>query len=363
MFVPRHTGAARARAVGAIVVLAACRTPKPPAPTVYLPPATDTVSAPFHDVAGAVWVGPDRWAVVSEGGGAVSLVSFRPRTLSPFASAGRKLLQNPFAAFRAADSIYVADWGLRRLTVWGLDGRLGRTIPAPEGTHGALPRARDAQGRFYVPVTPAAGPDGSGNRDSASVLRTASDFSRIDTLLRLAPADVALVQSEAGQRFERRVFSGSDLWGVLPDGSAWVARVYQNRVEWHDPTGRVTRGDPLPDRVLEVSRADREFFVRSFPPELRSTAEQLPFAAIKPPFTAGFTGADGLVWLEKSRSIVDSAGSYHVVDRAGRLLREIRIRGPARILAATGSAALAVEPDGDHLRLMQVTLPAATAAR
>ena len=126
---------------------------------------------------------------------------------------------------------------------------------------------------------------------------------------------------DAGRRFERRVFSGTDQWGVLPDGSLWVARVYHNRVDWRARSGTWTAGEPLPDRVLEVTRYDRELFLRKFPPELRSTAERLPFAPVKPPFEAGFTGPAGDVWLEKSRAPADSTRRYHVVDRQGRLLR------------------------------------------
>ncbi len=150
---------------------------------------------------------------------------------------------------------------------------------------------------------------------------------RADTLARLAPLDIAEVMGDAGRRFERRVFSGTDQWGARPDGSLWVARVYENRVDWRDPAGKWTRGEPLPDRVLEVTRYDRELFLRRFPPELRSTAEQLPFAAIKPPFEAGLTGAGGEVWLEKSRAPIDSSRRYHVVDRQGRLREEIRVPG------------------------------------
>jgi hypothetical protein len=169
--------------------------------------------------------------------------------------------------------------------------------------------------------------------------------------------DVAEVESDAGRRFERRVFSGTDQWGALPDGSVWVARVYHNRVDWRDPAGHWKSGEPLPDRVLEVTRADREMFVRTFPPELRSSAEQLPFSPVKPPFLSGFTSADGLVWLEKSRAVFDSTGSWHVVDREGHLVREIRLPGFSRILAAGPGAALAVESDSGRVRALQVTVP------
>ena len=40
--------------------------------------------------------------------------------------------------------------------------------------------------------------------------------------------------------------AASDRWGVLPDGSLWVARVYENRVDWRDPDGKWTRGSRCP---------------------------------------------------------------------------------------------------------------------
>lgn len=357
MPVPRYPAVARAGGVGVALLCAACASPKPVAPPLDLAPPTDTLQAPFHDAAGAVWLGAGRWAVVSEGSGVVGIVDFPARRVTPLGGPGTSELKSPFAVFRSGDSLWVADWGLRRLTVWSLEGRFGRSVPASDITLGALPRMRDDAGRFYVLMPAPAGRDGSGGRDSAAVVRAAPDFSRIDTLARLAPLDIAEIASDVGRRFERRVFSGVDQWGALPDGSLWVARVYQNRVDWRSPAGGWTKGDPLPDRVLEVTRADRELFVRTFPPELRSTAEQLPFAPVKPPFEAAFTSADGLVWLQKSRSVVDSSGSWHVVDRQGHLVREIRLKGFARILAAAGGAALAIESDGAGLRILQIAVP------
>ena len=129
------------------------------------------------------------------------------------------------------------------------------------------------------------------------------------------------------------MFSGADQWGALPDGSLWVARVYENRVDWRDPAGQWTRGEPLPDRVLEVTRYDRELFVRRFPPELRSTAEQLPFAPVKPPFEAGFTGPAGDAgWRRAARPSTRVAATTWWTGR-GRLREEIRVPGPGRIIA------------------------------
>ncbi|HEU5171756.1 MAG TPA: hypothetical protein VFU46_14505 [Gemmatimonadales bacterium] len=349
---------------GMAVVLAACGGPKPPAPSHTLPPAADTLRAPFQDAAGAVWLGSGRWAVVSEGSAVVGLADFGAGRLGPLGGPKSDVLRNPFAVFRAAgDTLWVADWGLRRVTGWVLPDRLVVTVAATSATRGALPRARDAAGQFYLSLPAPAGRDGSGARDSGAVVRASSDLARIDTVARLTPPDLAEVRGEAGRRFERRVFSGEDAWGVLPNGSVWVARVHPNRVDWYGPDGERTEGELLPDRVLEVTRADRELFVRSFPPELRRTVEGLPYAAIKPPFETGFTSADGLVWLQKSKAAFDTLGSYQLVDRRGKLLREIRVPATSRILAASADAALAVEADSAGLRLLQYPVPAITESR
>lgn len=339
------------------MVLAACSESKPPAPPVELAPGGDTVSTNFAAVTDAVWLGGDRWAVIAPSNEAVGIADFSHHRYRPLGGNRPKELRNPATVFRAGDTLYVGDWGLRRTTLWTLDGRLVSDVPTADAVRGTLPRARDSAGRFYLDLYPQAGPDGSGNRDSAAIVRTDPRFTRADTVARLAPLDIAEVTGDAGRRFERRVFGGADEWGVLPDGSIWVARVYGNRVDWRSPDGKWTRGQSLPDRVLEVTRYDRELFIRGFPPELRRTAQELPFAPLKPPFESGFTSAPGEVWLEKSRAPADSARAYHVVDRSGRLTRQVRLRGQGRILGVGADAALVAESTDDGTRLVRVPFP------
>ena len=319
--------------------------------------AGDTLPTPYSDITTASWLGESRWAVLAPGDDAVGIADFGARRVVPLGGRSATALRNPSNLFVSGDTLYVGDWGLRRLSLWTPSGRLVRSIPAANPVRGTLPRARDRAGSFYLDLYPLPGPDGSGNRDSAAVLRIDTSFSHADTLARLAPLDIAEVQGDAGRRFERRVFSGMDRWGVLPDGSLWLGRVYDNRVDWRGPDGRWSRGRPLPDRVLEVTRYDRELFLRKFPPELRRTAQELPFAAIKPPFEAGITSELGDVWLEKSRAPADSSRRYHVVNRQGRLVREIRVPGHGRILATGANSVLVVEPTARGMRLIQVGLP------
>ena len=340
------------------MVLAGCSEAKPPAPPVELVPAAgDTVSTNFAAVTDAVWLGGDRWAVIAPSNEAVGIADFSAHRYRPLAGQRSKELRNPATIFRAGDTLYVGDWGLRRTGLWTPDGRLAGSVPTADVVRGTLPRARDTAGRFYLDLYPRAGPDGSGNRDSAAIVRMDPGSSRADTVAQLAPLDIAEVVGDAGRRFERRVFGGADEWGVLADGSIWVARVYGNRVDWRSPEGKWTRGQALPDRVLEVTRYDRELFIQGFPPELRGTAQELPFAPLKPPFESGLTSATGEVWLEKSRAPTDSARAYHVVDRGGRLVREVRLPGQGRILGVGADAALVAESTNDGTRLVRVPLP------
>jgi hypothetical protein len=343
------------------VLVTACGASKPAAPVIELTPVGDSVLTSYSDVTEAAWLGGNRWAVVAPSDDAVGIVDFPRRSVVPLGGPRSKELRNPSSIFVAQDTIYVADWGLRRLTLWSSKGGLARAIPASGAVRGSLPRARDGSGRFYVDLYPRPGPDGSGNRDSAAVVRVDPAPTRVDTIARLAPLDIAEVVGDAGRRFERRVFSGADRWGVLLDGSLWVARVYDNRVDWRSPDGKWARGKPLPDRVLEVTRYDRELFLRKFPPELRRTAQELPFSALKPPFEAGLTSPAGEVWLEKSRAPADSSRRYHVVNRRGHLVREIRLRGQGRILALGANAAIIAEPTRDGIRLLAIRLPPETA--
>jgi hypothetical protein len=341
-------------------LLLACGESRPAAPVVELPTAGDTVTTRDSDVTGAAWLDGDRWAILAAPNESAGIVDFSNRTIRPLGGGRSQDLRNPTTLFVSQDSLYIGDWGHRRTTVWTPTGRLIRSLPTSNAVRGALPQARDSKGNFYLDQYPSAGPDGSGNRDSAAVLLVDPQFARPDTIARLAPLDIAEVVGDAGRRFERRVFGGVDRWGALADGSVWVARVYDNRVDWRAPDGKWTRGQALPDRVLEVTRYDRELFLRKFPPELRSTAQELPFAPIKPPFEAALTGADGQVWLEKSRAPADSTRVYHVVDRRGRLVQEVRVRGQGRVLAVGPRAVLVAEstPDGTRLKRVALAPPA-----
>lgn len=341
----------------ATLAMAGCSPSAAPAENLRLAFASDTLAAPYGDITDAAWLAGNRWVIIAPQDRAVSVVDLEKGKLGPFAGARAKDLDQPFHLFRSGDSIYIADWQRRRLTSWSLDGKPGGSIPAVDALRGALPRARDAQGNWYFELRPPPGRDGSGNRDSAAIVRTRPDLTGADTIARLAPFDLAEVVTEGRRLLERRLLSGQDRWGVLPDGSLWIARVSQNRVDWREPSGKVHEGRELPDPVLPVTENDRELFLRKFDAALRPTVSQIPFVAIKPPFDNAFGAPDGLVWLVKNRAIGDSLRNYQLIDRNGHLVRTASHPGFGRILALGDGVGVVGEPFGGGIRLLDLRPP------
>jgi len=351
------TPALRLATLGAQFLIIGCGSRAAPPPDIALTPAPDTIQTTLFEATAGAWLGGDRWAILSPINQRVVVLDFSDRSMTDLGQGMKRPFDGPFSLFAMGDSLYIGDWALRRLSVWTVAGAYAGAVPTPGNTKGTLPRARDGQGNWYVQLNPAPGPDGSGKRDSAVVVRFPSDFSSGDTVLRLSPLDLAEVDGDAGRRFERRVFSGEDDWGVQADGSVWVARVYPNRVDWISPDGKVKKGQTLPDRVFTITISDREAFLRKFPPELRSAAEKVPFSPVKPPFDAAFSGGDGNVWLEKSRVIPDTVRRYQVIGRDGRLKQFIAFNGYGYALASSPDAVLVKEVQPQGMRFLRYKRP------
>ena len=343
----------------ALIAAAACGSGKAKeVPQVTFAYPSDTVLTRYVNVPGAAWLGDGRWVVVAGEYNEAAIVDFGLKAARALGGKGEAELRNPYAVFASGDTAYVADWALRRVTLWTAGGKLVGSILPVNALKGALPAARDAAGQLYFELKPVLMPDGRGSRDSTMVVRASPDLAKFDTVARLSPLDLAEVEDAQGKRFERRVFSGLDEWGVFRDGTVWVTRVYQNYLVQLPPAGKPVRGEDLPDRVIEVSGIDRDQFVQQFPEELRPTAERLPFSPIKPPFEHALAEPAGVVWLEKSRPGIDSVRTYQVLDRQGHLAYVVIL--PSRqghVIALGDSMALVAEQYKEGVRLMQVRLP------
>ena len=187
-------------------------------PVEPLPIAADTVVVPWTNMPEAAWVGGRRWVVVGAEFETASVVDFSARTATQVGGPKPAELTKPFGVFSVGDTAFIADWGRQRTTLWTSDGVLAGSVAAPAATRGNMPKARDAAGQYYFEIPPIAGPDGSGLKDSAVIVRGNPTLTAFDTIAKLAPLDIAEVTESRGKRYERMVFSGNDWWGVRANG-------------------------------------------------------------------------------------------------------------------------------------------------
>lgn len=301
-----------------------------------------------------------KWIVVSADWDAAVLADLGARTLTPLGGAKHPAYDHPFQVFTMSDTIYLADWGKRRTTVWTSEGKLVDSIPFAAPLRGVFARARDAAGQLYFQVDPPPRRDGSGNQDSIAVVRADRALSRFDTVARLAPRELAEVRRENSTRFEQPVFSGNDLWGVWPEGTVWIARRFRNQLVSVDSRGNRHTGPELPDPVYEVTQADREYHLQAYPVEVRPKETDLAWAVLWPPFLAAFAAPppDHAIWLEKSKQALDSLRRLQVLDQTGALERVLVLRGQARLLAIGPGKLLFAEQFAKGIRLLEVRIPA-----
>src|SRR5690348_12353371 len=106
------------RTLPILAALAACgprHQALPPSATLVAP--ADTVTLNDTELSQAIWLGGDRWALLAPQARVVRIIDMARRSSTVLGRAGKDY-HDPFAIFRAGDSLYVDDWGMRRTTVW-----------------------------------------------------------------------------------------------------------------------------------------------------------------------------------------------------------------------------------------------------
>lgn len=351
----------RFRSAALLFGAAACVTPSAGPEEERLAASADTAVTNWTEFPLGAPVGA-KWVVVSADWDVAGIADLSARSLTPLGGNNQKAYLHPFQVFTFQDTVHLADWGKRRTTIWTETGRLADSVPFADRLRGAYLRGRDAAGHFYFQVDPQPRRDGSGNRDSTAIVRADRSLARFDTVAKLSPLELAEMTRENSTRFEQRVFSGSDLWGVWPDGTVWVARRFRNRLETITARGEAVRGPALPDPVYEVTVADRQLYLQSYPPDLRPKETDLAWAIIFPPFLAAFTAPDGSVWLEKTKQAADTTRRIQVLDRGGVLRRVFLLQGQGRLIAVGADKLLIAERFSEGMRLMEIRIPPAVSS-
>jgi hypothetical protein len=254
-----------------------------------------------------------------------------------------------WVAHLAGDTVALVDFSAQRTTLWSEAGKSLGVLPIVDVAGGTPVLVYDTIGHGYKidyqAVIGGAEPGHVVRPDSVSVLRIGLKTGKVDTVANLASPEYGdAIFGEQSQQ-AAKVFAPNDFFGVLPDGSAWLARGHENRVDWRAVDGTWTRGTPRDYTKLPVTQADRDRVLAQvrehgkqfgMPQDLAIT---YPFAETKPPFEFALGRPNGEVWLQRPRAQEDTPLTYDVFGRGGRWQRSVEFPKGAS-LAGFGAGAV-----------------------
>ena len=238
-----------------------------------------------------------------------------------------------WVAHLAGDTVALVDFSAIRTTLWAETGQPIGVLPIKEVAGNTPVLLYDTVGHGYKIDYQAVLGGGEPGRivrpDSIPVLRFTLKGGAVDTVALLASPEYG--DATFGEQVQQaaKVFAPNDFFGVLPDGTAWVARGHENRVDWRSPDGRWTLGKPHAYTPAPVTQADKDRVLAQvrdqgkqfgMPQDLRIA---YPFADTKPAFDFALGRPNGEVWLQRPRSEENAALTYDVFNRKGVWEREV----------------------------------------
>jgi hypothetical protein len=264
--------------------------------------------------------------------GKIDTLGSRVDSLSRSAPAGQYKFPG-WVAHLSGDTIALVDFAGQRTTLWNDGGQAVAVLPMPAAAGQTPVLVYDTVGHGYKidyqGVLGGGEPGKAIHPDSIAVLRIGLKAGRVDTVANLrAPEFGSATFGEQSQE-AAVVFAPNDFFGVLSDGTAWVARGHENRVDWRAPDGAWTIGKSREYTKVPVTKDDRDRVLAQvreqgkqygMPQELNI---EYPFADTKPPFDFALARPGGEVWLQRPRAKESDPIVYGVVDRTGAWRREV----------------------------------------
>lgn len=277
--------------------------------------------------------------------GKVDTLGRRTDSIDPGSPAGQYKFPG-WVSHLAGDTLALVDFSALRTTLWSEAGRPLGILPIKDVAGNTPILVYDTVGRAYKidyqAVLGGGEPGRTLRADSIPVLRISLRGGLVDTVARLAAPEYgdAVFGEEVQQA--AKVFAPNDFFGVMPDGTAWVARARENRVDWRTPDGQWTRGEAHSYAKVPVTDSDKERVLA----QVREQGKQFgmpqnlrivyPFADVKPAFDFALGRPTGEVWLQHPRKDEASGLVYDVFDRKGKWRREI-VFPPGASLAGFGA--------------------------
>jgi hypothetical protein len=236
-------------------------------------------------------------------------------------------------AHLAGDTVALVDFSAQRTTLWNEQGKSLKVLSIAPVAGNAPVLLYDTVGHGYKidyrAILGSGEPGDTTRPDSIAVLRIGLASGKVDTVAQLAAPVFGSARFGDQQQQAATVFAPNDFFGVLPNGTAWVARGGENRVDWRTPDGRWSRGRPRDYPKVPVTQADRERVLA----QVREQGKQYgmpqdlpieyPFAAHKPPFDFALARPNGELWLQRPRVEEDAQATYDIYNAQGQWQREV----------------------------------------
>lgn len=266
--------------------------------------------------------------------------------------AGPGEYRRPYRVMLMRGALAMIDGQLARLTLWNLDGSIRSTTTLP--TYAAFGGVLDTVGHAWFEQLPAnisingfAEPNRS--KDSTQIYRMTLPGPAYDTVGKLFEIGKVTIQFGDGATFQRRLYQSPDVWGVLDDGSLWIARGRENRVDRRGPDGAWTIGTPRAYDPIRTTSADRRH-MQSMPglPASRvlDTMYQ-PMADTKGPFAEAVAAPDGEVWTRMHQVAGYARERYAIFPVVGASTRSVSLPLGRILVAITNGNIYTVHEDDD----------------
>ena len=225
--------------------------------------------------------------------------------------------------------LWAVDPMQQRLVSWEMDGTPGPLVTFAV-TIVASPNAVDTMGHVYYEQPSSTGFVVSGqeidttrSKDSTWVYRFAPPGTERDTVARLFEVGWEAVRFSGGVSRMRRDYVSADKWDVLPDGTLWIARGQENRVDRRAPDGSWTLGTPRAWTPVATVEADQRYLGSMPGVNRESDSIARPMAETKGPFSEAVAAPDGEVWTRINQPAGYTQEHYSIFPVSGPSTRTV----------------------------------------
>jgi hypothetical protein len=129
-------------------------------------------------------------------------------------------------------------------------------------------------------------------------------------------------------------YAARDVWGILPDGSLWIARGEDNRVDWVAPNRTIAHGSARAFPMIRTVAADRQRLDGMPAPRILDSVER-DVAPFKAPFQEVKAGPEGDLWFWMNQPAGYATELYSVVARDGVERVRVTLPGAHKIVAVS----------------------------